>query len=141
MIVTHLDPEQLLATPPTEFGGSSPGTKQSFRLLFPVNDPRGVVCWEAFDAGRATEWAFWHDEFHVCMSGAADVEFTLPPNHQQVLHTQIGPGDAVLILAGTRARFTVPGSEPYMHVSLFQPRYDYAKYLLKQDYSGIDRGR
>ncbi|MHB8489391.1 MAG: hypothetical protein ACYDC4_09440 [Candidatus Dormibacteria bacterium] len=139
MIVTHLDPERLLATPHTEFGGSSPGTKESFRLQFLVNDPRGVVCWEAFDAGRATEWAFWHDEFHVCMSGAANVEFTLPPNHQEVLHAEIRQGDAVLIVAGTRARFDIPGSEPYVHVSLFQPRYDYAKYLLKHDYSELDK--
>ena len=138
MIVTHLDPERLLASPPFEFGGPSPGSKESFRLQFLINDPSGVVCWEAFDAGRATEWAFWHAEFHVCMSGAADVEFTLPPNHQEVLRTSIRRGDAVLILAGTRARFDVPGTEPYVHVSLFQPRYEYAKYLLKQDYSALN---
>jgi hypothetical protein len=139
VIVTHLDAESLLAAPHSEFGGPSPGSKESFRLQFLVNDPKGVVCWEAFDAGRATEWAFWHDEFHVCMSGSADVEFTLPPNHQEVLKAEIRTGDAVLILAGTRARFHVPEAAPYIHVSLFQPRYEYAKYLLKRDYSGLDQ--
>lgn len=139
MIITHLDTEKLLAEAPSEFGGNSPGSKESFRLQFLVNDPRGVVCWEAFDAGRATEWAFWHDEFHVCLSGAADVEFTLPPNHGEVLRAEIRPRDAVLIVAGTRARFHVPEGEPYVHVSLFQPQYQYAKYLLKRDYSGLDK--
>ncbi len=139
MVITHLDTESLLAAPHTEFGGNSPGSKERFRLQFLVNDSKGVVCWEAFDAGKATEWAFWHDEFHVCMSGAADVEFTLPPNHGEVLHAKIRPMDAVLIIAGTRARFTVPGDEPYVHVSLFQPQYQYAKYLLKRDYSGLDK--
>jgi mannose-6-phosphate isomerase-like protein (cupin superfamily) len=139
LIVTHLDPERLLASPHIEYGGSSPGEKESFRLQFLVNDPRGVIAWEAFDCGRDTEWAYWHDEFHVCMSGAADVEFTLPPNHSEILHAEIRPGDAVLILAGTRARFHVPDAEPYIHVSLFQPRYEYADYLLKRDYSDLDK--
>ena len=139
MLVTHLDRDRLLNLPMSEFGGASPGSKERFQLEFLVNDPRGVICWEAFEAGRATEWCFWHDEFHVCMSGSARVTFTLPPNHQDVLHAEIHPNDAVLIVAGTRARFEVPESEPYVHVSLFQPRYEYARYLLKKDYTGLDR--
>lgn len=139
MIITHLDREELLEREPTVFGGNSPGDKESFRLSFPINDPQGVVCWEAFDAGRSTEWAFWHSEFHVCLGGSADVTYTLPPNHQEVLKTSIGLGDAVLILAGTRARFDVPAGEPYVHVSLFQPRFEYAKYLLDERYGDLDR--
>ncbi len=139
MIVTHLDREELLDREPTVFGGMSPGSKESFRLSFPINDPHGVVCWEAFDAGRSTEWAFWHSEFHVCLGGSADVTYTLPPNHQDVLTTSIREGDAVLILAGTRARFDVPPGDPYVHVSLFQPRYEYAKYLLEKRYDKLVR--
>ncbi len=139
MLITHLDRERLLNLPKSEFGGSSPGSTEQFRLEFLVNDPRGVICWEAFDAGRDTEWSYWHDEFHVCMSGEAKVTFTLPPNHQKVLTAEIKKGDAVLILAGTRARFTVPDAEPYVHVSLFQPRYDYAKYLLTEEYEQLGR--
>ncbi len=139
MIITHLDPDELMSIEPTTFGGSSPGETERFRLTFPINDPQGVVCWEAFDAGRSTEWSYWHAEFHVCMSGSAEVEYTLPPNHQEIIKTSIHPGDALLILAGTRARFDVPDKEPYIHVSLFQPRYEYAKYLLAQDYSQLDR--
>lgn len=139
MIITHLDADELMSREPTTFGGSSPGDTERFRLTFPINDPQGVVCWEAFDAGRSTEWSYWHAEFHVCMSGSAEVEYTLPPNHQEILRTTIHAGDAVLILAGTRARFDVPPEEPYIHVSLFQPRYEYSKYLLAQDYSQLDR--
>ena len=138
MIITHLDTKELLKLEPTVFGGNSPGDKEQFRLCFPINDPQGVVCWEAFDAGRSTEWSFWHAEFHVCMSGSANVEYTLPPNHQEILKTTIRAGDAVLILDGTRARFDVPAEEPYVHVSLFQPRYEYSKYLLNQEYLGLD---
>lgn len=138
MIVAHFDRESVLAIEPTEYGGPSPGQLERFRLTFPVNDPQGVICWEAFDAGRTTNWSYLHAEFHVCMSGSADVEFTLPPNQTEVLTTRITQGDAVLILAGTRAAFHVPDTEPYVHISLFQPRYEYAKYLLKQDYSGLD---
>lgn len=139
MLIAELDRERLLALAPSEFGGSSPGEKERFRLEFIVNDPRGVICWEAFDAGRTTEWSYWHDEFHVCMGGSAEVEYTLPPNHQEVLRATIRTGNAVLILAGTRARFTVPAAEPYVHVSLFQPRYEYAKYLLEGEYSALSR--
>ena len=138
MIITHFDRDAVLALQPTEYGGSSPGQTERFRLTFPVNDPQGVICWEAFDAGRTTEWSYWHAEFHVCMSGSAEVEYTLPPNHTEIVKTHIGSGDAVLILAGTRARFHVPEAEPYVHISLFQPRYEYSKYLLKRDYSGLD---
>jgi hypothetical protein len=137
MLIAELDRDHLLSLPPSEFGGPSPGDKEHFRLEFIVNDPRGVICWEAFDAGRVTEWSYWHDEFHVCMSGSASVEYTLPPNHQEVLTATIRAGNAVLILAGTRARFNVPPDGPYVHVSLFQPRYEYARYLLEGDYSGL----
>ena len=73
------------------------------------------------------------------MAGSAEVTYTLPPNHQEVLTTSIREGDALLILAGTRARFDVPDDEPYVHVSLFQPRYEYAKYLLDKRYDALDR--
>ncbi|HEY2597520.1 MAG TPA: hypothetical protein VGJ79_03475 [Candidatus Dormibacteraeota bacterium] len=139
MIVTHLDADRLLGLSPSRFGGSSPGLEEEFQLEFLVNDPRGVICFEAFEAGRATEWSFWHDEFHVCLSGRASIEYTLAPNHRQVLHTEIGPNDALLILAGTRARFHVPKDAPYVHVSLFQPRYEYAKYLREDDFSKLER--
>jgi hypothetical protein len=139
MIVTHLDPERLLSLPLSEFGGSSPGEKERFQLQFLVNDARGVIGHEAFEAGRATEWSFWHDEFHVCLSGAASVDFTLPPDHDEVLHTEIGQGDALLILAGTRARFHVSESGPYVHAFLFMPRYEYNRYLLKKDWTAVGR--
>lgn len=138
MIIAHFDRGEVLGLEPTEYGGSSPGQTERFRLTFPVNDPQGVICWEAFDAGRTTEWSYWHAEFHVCMSGSADVEYTLPPNHAEIITAHIAAGDALLILAGTRARFSVPESDPYVHISLFQPRYEYAKYLLKRDYSDLD---
>jgi hypothetical protein len=139
VLIGHFDRERLLKLKPSEFGGSSPGDKEHFRLEFVINDPRGVICFEAFEAGADTEWAYWHDEFHVCMSGSASVEYTLPPNHQQLLRAEIKTGDALLILGGTRARFTVPAAEPYVHASLFQPRYDYAKYLLTEKYDEMGR--
>lgn len=140
MIVTHLDTERLLASPVREFGGSSPGQKERFQVEFLVNDPRGVVAYEAFEPGRATEWCFWHDEFHVCVGGEAEVELTLPPDHGEVLRQTIKTGDAVLILAGTRARFHVPDGAPYLHVCLIAPRYEYAGYLLKRDYEAVANG-
>ncbi len=137
MIVTHLNSKRLLSLVPTKFGGSSPGREEKFMLEFLVNDPRGVICFEAFEAGRATEWSFWHDEFHVCLSGSATVEYTLAPNHREVLQTEIGPNDALLILAGTRARFNVPDDGPYVHVSLFQPRYEYPRYMREDDFTHL----
>jgi hypothetical protein len=139
MIVAQLDRDRLLELPLSEFGGASPGQKERFRVEFPINDPRGVIGWEAFEPNRATEWSFWHDEFHVCLGGSAEVELTLPPNHGEVLSQTIGTGDAVLILAGTRARFHV-GDEPYVHVCLIAPRFEYAKYLLTEDYARVAGG-
>ena len=139
MIIAHFDRAEVLALEPKKYGGSIPGRTERFRLTFPVNDPQGVIAWEAFDAGKTTEWSYWHPEFHVCMSGSADIEYTLPPNHTQILRTHVREGDAILILGGTRAIFHVPEGEPYVHMSLFQPRYEYSKYLLSQDYSGVGR--
>ena len=48
MIACHLDTEALLGKPLQEFGGPEVGSKEQFKVNFLVNDPRGIIAYEAF---------------------------------------------------------------------------------------------
>ena len=134
MIVFHLDDERLLAGPLQEFGGPVVGSRERFKVEFPVNDPRGCIAYEAFMPGDTVHWAFWHDEVHVVTAGEAEVEYTLAPNHNKVVKRTMGQGDTYLILDGTRATFRVTSATPYLHVCVIMPRFDYSRWQLKEEF-------
>lgn len=126
MKVARLDETRLLASDPQMFGGSRVGDTETFQVEFLVNDPRGTIAHEAFPAGSTVNWAFWHDEVHVVTRGQARVTYTLGPNHRKQVEKTFQAGDAYLIPAGARVRFEI-GEEPYVHVCVIMPRFDYSK--------------
>ncbi len=134
MIACHLDTEKLLGGPLQEFGGPEVGSKEQFKVNFLVNDPRGIIAYEAFLPGTTVRWAFWQDEIHVIQGGGATVTYTLAPNHRKVVTKTFRKGDAYLILNGTRATFRVAPGEPYLHVCIMMPRLEYARWQLKEEY-------
>lgn len=123
----RFDDDRLLASEPRTFGGPTIGSEERFQVEFLVNDPRGVICYEAFAAGSTVNWAFWHDEVHVITGGTAQVTYTLPPNHRRTVTKRFTAGDAYLIPNGTRARFAVTEDGPYLHVCVIMPRFEYTK--------------
>ena len=134
MISCRLDADALLGGPLQEFGGPEVGSKEQFKVKFLVNDPRGIIAYEAFLPGATARWAFWHDEIHVIQGGEAEVTYTVAPNHQKVATKTFRKGDAYLILNGTRATFRVAPGEPYLHVCIMMPRMEYARWQLKEEY-------
>jgi mannose-6-phosphate isomerase-like protein (cupin superfamily) len=127
MIGEHLDNERLLATEPLTFGGPIVGSEETFQVQFLVNDPRATIAYEAFAGNSTVNWAFWHDEVHVIMGGEAEVTYTLGPNHRRQVTKRFGPGDTYLIPDGTRATFRILSDEPYLHVCVIMPRFEYSK--------------
>jgi mannose-6-phosphate isomerase-like protein (cupin superfamily) len=126
MFAARLDDEKLLASEELVFGGSVVGTEERFKVQFLVNDRRGTLAYEAFAAGSTVNWAFWHDEVHVITGGEAKVTYTLAPNHRKEVTKTFRKGDTYLIPNGARVRFEV-GPEPYLHVCVIMPRFEYSK--------------
>ncbi len=126
MKVAKLDEEALLASDPKVFGGSRVGEEERFQVEFLVNDPRGTIALEAFLANSTVNWAFWHDEVHVITRGRAKVTYTLAPNHRKQVQKTFEAGDAYLIPSGARVRFDI-GEEPYIHICVIMPRFDYSR--------------
>jgi mannose-6-phosphate isomerase-like protein (cupin superfamily) len=120
----RLDPEALLGSAPLRFGGSRVGDEEVFQVQFLVNDPRGVIAHEAFLPDSVVNWAFWHDEVHVVTRGRADVTYTLGPNHRKQVRRVFETGDTYLIPSGARVKFEI-GPEPYVHVCVIMPRFEY----------------
>ncbi len=127
MKVTRLDEESLLGSEPQVFGGPVVGQEEKFQVQFLVNDARGAIAFEAFPAGSTVDWAFWHDEVHVVTRGRAEVTYTLAPNHRKQVKRTVEAGQAYLIPDGARLRFDVDEGEPYVHVCVIMPRFDYTK--------------
>lgn len=134
MQVARLDDEQLLGSPIQVFGGSRVGDEERFQVQFLVNDPRATIAHESFLPNTTVHWAFWHDEVHVVTRGHADVTFTLPPNHRKQVTRRFEAGDAYLIPDGARVRFDI-GDEPYIHVCVIMPRFEYTKDERNETYS------
>ena len=134
MIACRLDTEALLSKEVQEFGGPEVGSKEQFKVNFLVNDPRGIIAYEAFLPGTTVRWAFWQDEVHVIQGGEAEVTYTMAPNHHKVVSKTFRKGDAYLILNGTRATFRVAPGEPYLHVCIMMPRMEYARWQLTEEY-------
>jgi mannose-6-phosphate isomerase-like protein (cupin superfamily) len=126
MFAARLDDEKLLASEELVFGGSVVGAEERFKVQFLVNDRRGTLAYEAFAAGSTVNWAFWHDEVHVITGGEAKVTYTLAPNHRKQVTKTFSKGDTYLIPNGARVRFEV-GPEPYLHVCVIMPRFEYSK--------------
>ena len=122
----RLDQEQLLASNALRFGGPRVGDEETFQVQFLVNDPRGVIAHEAFLPNTVVNWAFWHDEVHVVTRGRAEVTYTLGPNHRKQVRKSFAAGDTYLIPDGARVRFEI-GDEPYVHVCVIMPRFEYTK--------------
>jgi mannose-6-phosphate isomerase-like protein (cupin superfamily) len=122
-----LDEAALLDSEVLAFGGPVPGTEERFQVRFLVNDPRGVIAHEAFLAGSTVSWAFWHDEVHVVLRGAAEVSYTLGPNHRKVVQRSFSAGDTYVIPDGARVTFRIGADEPYVHVCVIMPRFEYAR--------------
>jgi mannose-6-phosphate isomerase-like protein (cupin superfamily) len=135
MIGARLDVEALMASEVLTFGGPVPGTEERFRVQFLVNDPRATIAYEAFDAHSTVNWTFWHDEVHVVMGGEAEVTYTLGPNHRKQVQKRFGTGDAYLIPDGARATFRIVSDEPYLHVCVIMPRFEYSKEERTDSYS------
>ena len=81
----------------------------------------------AFAAGSTVNWAFWHDEVHVITRGEAKVTYTLGPNHRKQVTKTFRKGDTYLIPNGARVRFEVGPDEPYLHVCVIMPRFEFSK--------------
>lgn len=133
MISCKLDTEALLGKPLQSFGGPEVGTQEQFKVSFLVNDPKGIIAYEAFLPGTTVRWAFWHDEIHIIIGGEAEVEFTVAPNHGKIGTRKYAKGDAYLILNGTRATFRVTSPDPYLHVCVMMPRTEYARWQVKEE--------
>jgi mannose-6-phosphate isomerase-like protein (cupin superfamily) len=126
MKVARMDEAALLSSEPKGFGGSRVGEEETFQVEFLVNDPRGTIAFEAFPARSTVNWAFWHDEVHVVTRGRASVTYTLAPNHRKQVERTFEAGDTYLIPSGARVRFEI-GEEPYVHVCVIMPRYEYTR--------------
>lgn len=135
MIGARLDDERLLASEDLTFGGPTVGTEERFKVQFLLNDPRATLAYEAFAAGSEVNWAFWHDEVHVITRGEAEVTYTLGPNHRKQVTKTFRAGDTYLIPSGARARFRIAADEPYLHVCVIMPRFEYSKDERTDDYS------
>ncbi len=134
MIFCHLDPGELDKVGEMEFGGPVVGEKERFRVKFLVNDRAGSIAIEDFPAGKETRWAFWHDEVHFVLDGEAEISYTLPPNHRKVVTRNTKKGDAYVIVNGTRATFRITSKTPYLHACVIMPRYNFDKWLLREEY-------
>lgn len=141
MIFCHLDSTVLDEVGELEFGGPVVGEKERFRVKFLVNDRAGSIAIEDFPPGRETRWAFWHDEVHVVLDGEAEISYTLPPNHRKVVTRTARKGDAYLIVNGTRTTFRVTSEAPYLHACIIMPRYQFDKWLLREEYGEEASGK
>lgn len=135
MIGARLDDEALLASEELTFGGPTVGGEERFKVQFLVNDPRATIAYESFEAGSTVNWSFWHDEVHVITRGQAEVTYTLGPNHRKQVTKVFGEGDTYLIPNGARVRFRVISDEPYLHVCVIMPRFEYSKDERSDNYS------
>ena len=127
MIGARLDDETLLASEELVFGGPTVGSEERFKVQFLVNDPRATLAYESFAPGSTVNWAFWHDEVHVITRGEAKVTYTLAPNHRKQVTKIFRKGDTYLIPNGARVRFEIALGEPYLHVCVIMPRFEYSK--------------
>jgi mannose-6-phosphate isomerase-like protein (cupin superfamily) len=127
MFGARLDDEKLLASEELVFGGPTVGSQERFKVQFLVNDRRGTLAYESFAPGSTVNWAFWHDEVHVIMRGEAKVTYTLGPNHRKQVTKTFRKGDTYLIPNGARVRFEIGQKEPYMHVCVIMPRFEFSK--------------
>ena len=127
MIEGHLDDKILEASPELTFGGPTVGSEERFKVQWLVNDRRGSIAYESFPGRSTVDWAFWHDEVHVIRGGVADVTYTVGPNHRRQVTKRFQDGDTYLIPSGTRARFEIVSDEPYLHVCIIMPRFEYSK--------------
>ena len=116
-----------------DLGGPIVGTKERTKLGVLLNEPGAFVCLEDWPSKAESNWAFWHDEIHIVLGGTADLSYTLPPNHVTVRQRSCQEGDTYLILNGTRARWQVTSDEPYRHLCVVMPRYEYDRRLLKDE--------
>lgn len=127
MKFARLDEKALLDSEMQEFGGPVVGDVERFQVRFVVNDPRGAIAHEAFAAGSVVNWAFWHDEVHYVTRGEATVTYTLAPNHRKQVTRHCQAGDAYVIPDGARVRFEIGDDEPFVHVCVIMPRFEYPK--------------
>jgi mannose-6-phosphate isomerase-like protein (cupin superfamily) len=127
MIGATLSDEKLLGSEDLVFGGPVVGTEERFKVQFLVNDKRATLAYESFAAGSIVNWAFWHDEVHVIMGGEAKCTYTLGPNHRKQVTKTFRKGDTYLIPNGARVRFEVGTHEPYLHVCVIMPRFEFSK--------------
>ena len=136
MIVADVNPADLKGLK-MEFGGPIVGTVANFPLKPLLNVPQALIGIEDFLPGSTNHWAFWHDEAQYILQGEAEVTYTLVPDHRKVNTIRIKAGQTYLIISGTRATFRVLSKEPYTHLFVIMPRYNYDRWLLKGEYEGV----
>lgn len=127
MYGASLDDDALAASKELIFGGPVVGTEERFKVQFLVNDRRATLAYESFAPGTTVNWAFWHDEVHVVTKGEAEVTYTLGPNHRKQVTKTFRAGDTYVIPDGARAAFKVVSDEPYLHVCVIMPRFEFSK--------------
>lgn|SRR5690625_1903127 len=117
--------EDLPNTPEVPAGSLEFGKQVMSRTQTSINTPEGLAGLESFPAGKEYSFAFWADEFHFVVSGSATVKYTSPPLHQDVVETTVEAGDVYLIRSGSRVRWFVDESEPFVHYFAAMPGFDY----------------
>jgi quercetin dioxygenase-like cupin family protein len=122
-----IDDEALLTSPELVFGGPVVGSQERMRVQILVNDERGIIGYESFAAGDTVHWAFFHNEAHVITRGEAEVTYTLGPNFRKEVTKTFRAGDTYLIPNGARVRWKVGPDEPYLHICMIMPRFQYTK--------------
>jgi len=122
-----LDDDALEASEEQIFGGPTVGSEERFKVQFILNDRRATIAYESFAPNSTVNWAFWHDEVHVITKGEARVTYTLGPNHRKQVTKTFKAGDTYLIPNGARARFEVVSDEPYLHVCVIMPRFEFSR--------------
>jgi hypothetical protein len=128
-----IDEARAEGIPKWDLGGPVVGTSEVTYLKVLLNEPQAFVCLEEWPSGSENNWAFWHDEIHLVLDGEAEVTYTLPPNHTKMQSRNCGKGSLYVILAGTRARWSIVSEMPYSHVCFIMPRYEYDKRLLREE--------
>ena len=80
---------------------------------------------EDFLPGEDIVWTFPHDELQYVLSGAAELEVSMPPLYGETLRARVEPGCIVYFPAAARMRVTVLHDAPCRHIAFCYPNPSY----------------
>ncbi len=82
----------------------------------------GSIAHENFPAGMETHWCFFYDEIQYCLSGKAELTYTLRQTRYAVEKTiKIVPGDVWLVPNGADCKFKVDPSGDFKKLCFIMP--------------------